>query len=414
MTDCVTFKTIPMLKVIFYLKIDKAKTNGECPIFARVELPNQRTTIATGKYIEPGRWKETDKLRGLLKIDKEKVIKHSLELFRLNVEKKYNWLSQNEPGFEIQRLKEEVTGKVDKPKTSVKAVFDAHNLFFLKKVQAGERADASYQKYERAKELLLQFVKKYYNNHDYEVEKINSAFIANLESFLRYESDYKGKIGIKNNSVVKYFKMFKTAFNYAIRLELIPKNPFDLFNGKLSIKETVFLTADELSRITSKNFKISRLNKVRDIFLFGCYTGYPPIDAMKLTESNLVVDGNGDLWLKANRTKTHIKENVPVLPPVKVIIDQYKATGKLLPTISNQKMNSYLKEIADLCEIDKNLTWYVARHTFATTVTLGNGVRLENVSAMMGHTNIKQTQHYAKILDHNVMSDMKKLFALYS
>lgn len=207
--------------------------------------------------------------------------------------------------------------------------------------------------------------------------------------------------------------MFKTAFNYGIRLDLISKNPFDMFTGKLSINETVFLTSEELLRITKKEFDVNRLNKVKDIFLLSCYTGYPPVDAMKLTEANLLRDGNGELWLKANRTKTHTKENVPVLPPVKVILEKYRGTGKLLPTISNQKMNAYLKEIADVCGIDKNLTWYVARHTFATTVTLGNGVRLENVSAMMGHTNIKQTQHYAKILDHNVMADMKQLFSVY-
>jgi site-specific recombinase XerD len=363
----------------------------------------------------PERWRQTNKLRNLLKLEKERVLRNGLELFRLNVEKKYNLIAKSESDFDIRCLKDELSGKVRKSNAvSVETVFEAHNQYFRKKVIAGERSEASHQKYERAKELLLQFIKQYYNTPDYDVSKINSAFIANLESFLRYESNYKGKIGIRNNSVVKYFKMFKTAFNYAIRLELISRNPFDLFNGKLTISETVFLTADELHRITNKDFKIPRLNKVKDIFLFSCYTGYPPVDAMKLTTSNLIADGNGNLWLKASRTKTHVKENVPVLPPVKEIIERNEVTGKLLPSISNQKMNSYLKEIADLCQIDKNLTWYVARHTFATTVTLGNGVRLENVSAMMGHTNIKQTQHYAKILDHNVMSDMKQLFSVYS
>jgi site-specific recombinase XerD len=404
-----------MLKVNFYIKTDKAKTSGECPIYVQVKLFHQRATIATGKFIENERWKKTDQLRSLLKIDKEKVLKHSLDLFKLEIEKKYNWLAQNEPGFDIERLKQEVLGKTPQHKSvTVKTVFDTHNQFFLKKVQAGERADASYQKYERAKGLLLQFVKNYYNTADFEVQKINSAFIVNLESFLRYESDYNGKIGIKNNSVVKYFKMFKTAFNYAIRLDLILKNPFDMFIGKLSINETVFLTSEELRRIANKDFKVSRLNKVKDVFLFSCYTGYPPVDSMKLTESNLLRDSSGDLWLKANRTKTHIKENVPVLPPVKSILEKYRGSDKLLPSISNQKMNAYLKEIADVCDIDKNLTWYVARHTFATTVTLGNGVRIENVSAMLGHTNIRQTQHYAKILDHNVMSDMKMLFDKFS
>lgn len=180
-----------MLNVIFYLKADKTKVSGECPIFARVQMYHQRTTIATGKYIGPERWKQTNKLRSVLKIEKEKVLKQSLDLFKLNVEKKYNHLTQHEPGFDIDRLKIEVCGKAQPIKSiSIESVFEAHNRFFQKKVKIGDRAEASYQKYERAKDLLLQFIKKYYNTADFEVQKINSAFIANLDSFLRYESDY--------------------------------------------------------------------------------------------------------------------------------------------------------------------------------------------------------------------------------
>lgn len=154
---------------------------------------------------------------------------------------------------------------------------------------------------------------------------------------------------------------------------------------------------------------------MRDIFLFSCYTGYAPVDALNLTSSNIFQDNNNELWILTNRTKTEIRANVPLLPPAIKIINKYKNKQiGLIPKISNQKMNAYLKEIADLCEINKNLTWYVSRHTFATTVTLANGVRIENVSSMLGHTNIKQTQHYAKVLDENVMTDMSKLKQKYA
>lgn len=197
-------------------------------------------------------------------------------------------------------------------------------------------------------------------------------------------------------------------------MELIEKNPFAFYSGKLNIKDATFLSQEELNQIESKIFTIDRLEKVKDIFLFSCYTGYAPIDAASLTADNLIKDNNGDLWIKTDRIKTGIKANVPVLPPVQRIIDKYKDTETgLIPKISNQKMNAYLKEIADLCGIKNNLTWYVARHTFATTVALGNGIKIENVSAMMGHTNIRQTQHYAKVLDLNVMDDMKKLKEKY-
>ena len=134
------------------------------------------------------------------------------------------------------------------------------------------------------------------------------------------------------------------------------------------------------------------------------------MDACKLTEDNIIVDSDNNSWIKTNRQKTGTKANVPLLQPALKIIEKYKSNGTtLIPSISNQKMNAYLKEIADMVGLNKNLTWYVARHTFATTVTLGNGIKIENVSFMMGHTTIKQTQHYAKVLDSNVAEDMKKL-----
>jgi integrase len=176
----------------------------------------------------------------------------------------------------------------------------------------------------------------------------------------------------------------------------------------------VFLTNEELLQIEKKVFPFERLEKVKDIFLFSCYTGYAPVDACKLTKDNIIKDSDNVLWLKTNRQKTGTKANVPLLPAVINIIHKYedKEAG-LIPKISNQKMNAYLKEIADIVGLNKNLTWYVARHTFATTVTLGNGIKIENVSAMLGHTTIRQTQHYAKVLDSNVSKDMKKIAYLY-
>lgn len=210
-------------------------------------------------------------------------------------------------------------------------------------------------------------------------------------------------------------RMYKTAFNYTIKMGRINKNPFDIYDGKLNIKNAVYLTQEELNIIETKKINIQRLEKVKDIFLFCCYTGYARIDASGLTGANLIIDNNDDHWIRTNRTKTSIRSNVPILPPAQKIIKKYKGQQSgLIPQISNQKMNEYLKELAALCKIDKNLTWYVARHTFATTVTLGNGVKIENVSSMMGHTNILQTQHYAKVLDLNVKEDMSKLIEKYN
>ena len=404
-----------MLKIIFYIKSEKINLNGESPIFAKITLGNQRTTMSTGKAISAERWNATQRLRAILKLEKEKVLKKSLELFQLNIEKKYNSLINVTDDVSIAMLKDEVS---EVPKNSKKVqlldVFEKHNAEFVKRVNSGERSAASLQKYRRSAELLKNFLRKTYGVSNIDFEKINSAFIYNLETYLKFESEFKGVVGIKNNSVVKYFKNFKTICNYGIKMELIDKNPFNVYNGKLKVKDATFLSTEELNLIESKTFAVDRLEKVKNMFLFSCYTGYAPIDACNLTSSNLIQDSNGQYWIKTDRAKTGIRANVPVLPPTQKIIDKYKdsETG-LIPKLSNQKMNAYLKEIADLCGIEKKLTWYVARHTFATTVTLGNGIKIENVSSMMGHTNIKQTQHYAKVLDSSVMDDMSKLMTKF-
>lgn len=402
-----------MLKVIFYQKSDRVNKNGESPIYARLSYNDKQISMSTGQAISKERWTSTNNLRNQLKIEKEIVMKNLLDLFQLNAAKKFTELFRIDPEVNLQLLKAELTGKVkiDQPEgPTIIEIMETYNIFFTKRVNSGERASASLQKYKRAKDLLLDFITITYKKEDMSASEISSSFVFKLEQFLKYESSFKDQKGIKNNSVVKYMKMYKTACNYAIKMDLIIKNPFNVYDGRLSVKDAVFLTQLELNTIENKIFSTPRLEKVKDIFLFSCYTGYAPVDAMDLTERNLSEDSNGNLWIMTSRAKTAIRANVPVLPTVEKIISKYKNQHKgLIPKISNQKMNAYLKEIADTCGIDKHLTWYVARHTFATTVTLGNGVRLENVSAMMGHTNTKQTQHYAKVLDVNIMEDMEKL-----
>lgn len=402
-----------MLKVIFYQKSDRVNKNGESPIYARLSYNDKQISMSTGQAISKERWNSTNNLRNQLKIEKEIVIKNLLDLFQLNAAKKFTELFRIDPEVNLQLLKAELTGKVkiDQPEgPTIIQIMDNYNLFFTKRVNSGERAPASLQKYKRAKDLLLSFISSNYKKEDMPASELSSSFVFKLEQFLKYESSFKEQTGIKNNSVVKYMKMYKTTCNYAIKMDLIIKNPFNIYDGRLSVKDAVFLTQHELNTIENKIFSTPRLEKVKDIFLFSCYTGYAPIDALELTERNLSEDSTGNLWIMTSRAKTAIRANVPILPTVEKIISKYKNQQKgLIPKISNQKMNAYLKEIADVCGINKHLTWYVARHTFATTVTLGNGVRLENVSAMMGHTNTKQTQHYAKVLDVNIMEDMEKL-----
>lgn len=404
-----------MLKIQFILKSSKTKSNGESPIFAKVILGNKFISISTGKSISKDRWETTDRLRKIIKIEKEKVLKQSLDLFQLKIEKIYNDLVRFETDeISLEQIKEELTGTKIDDTVYLLSLFDRHNDDFKRRVSIGERSAASLQKYNRSKDLIKAFLKKKYNLDEIDVKKVNGNFIYSLESYLKYDSSYKDKTGIKNNSVVKYFKNFKTVCNYCMKIDLIDKNPFNKYSGKLNVSEAIFLTQNELDKIEKKIIESERLNRVRDIFLFSCYTGYAPVDACNLTIDNLIQDNLGNYWIMTERQKTGIKSNVPVLGPTLRIIKKYEGISeKLIPKLSNQKMNAYLKEIADVCGINKHLTWYVSRHTFATTVTLGNGIKLENVSSMMGHSNIKQTQHYAKVLDANVLHDMIKLASVY-
>jgi len=198
-------------------------------------------------------------------------------------------------------------------------------------------------------------------------------------------------------------------------MEWIERDPFVKFKPKLEKREREFLSKSELQRIDELIISIERLSIVRDLFIFSCYTGISYGDIMTLNRNNVIRGEDGDLWLMANRNKTGTPFKVPILPKTKELILKYenhqrtKFTNKLLPCISNQKLNSYLKEIADLCKIKKNLTFHMARHTFATTVTLTNGVPIETVSKLLGHTKLATTQIYAKVVEKKVSEDMAQL-----
>ncbi len=393
----------------------KKKVNGEIPIYVKVELETGSFTLSTGKTVQNEVWEQTHHLRVQVRNAKDKVTKEALEILSHKIQITFSKLEREQLKVTPEQLKAILQGKSLETASTILKIIDFHNEYFEKLVKINERAPASLQKYKRVGDIVRDFNKKYYGKADYEVEKVGTAYLYNLENYMKFEAEYNGVKGIKNNSIVKYFKNLKTICNHAIRFELIQKNPINKYSGKIKTVEAVFLTAEELESIEAHIFKIERLERVKDIFLFCCYSGYAPVDVMKLTRANLIKDGNGQLWIKTNRQKTGTRANVPLLPQALRIANKYLLTqDTLLPKISNQKMNAYLKEIADIVGLDKKLTWYVARHTFATTVTLGNGIKIENVSAMLGHTTIRQTQHYAKVLDTSVMQDMQKLITKYN
>jgi site-specific recombinase XerD len=287
-------------------------------------------------------------------------------------------------------------------------VFKDHNSK-MEELIGKAYSKGTWERYETSLRHTVAFMKWKFNITDIDVRHINAGFVADYEFYLRTVRN------CCNNSAVKYIKNFQKIINICIDNEWISKNPFTGYKSKIVSVDVRFLTDTELKRIQGKKFISERLKVVRDIFVFCCYTGLAYIDVKNLTKHNITKGIDGGLWIKIKRTKTNVEASIPILKDAHEILDKYENDPKcinemtVLPVLSNQKMNEYLKEIGDLCEIDFDITFHTARHTFATTVTLNNGVPLETVSMMLGHKNIRMTQHYAKIQDRKVGNDMSAL-----
>ena len=254
----------------------------------------------------------------------------------------------------------------------------------------------------------MHFISMNYKTSDLPLTSIDKRFLDKLYLYLRTER------GLNNNTAVKFLHRFSSVYKMARDNGWVNGDPFKLQHLHLDKVDRSYLTQTELNKVMEKEFETQRLEQVRDVFIFCCFTGLPYIDAKKLTNQHLKVWSDGSLWLTLHRQKTKVPVNVKLLPIALEILDKYKDSiasrgGKLLPVLSNQKCNEYLKEMAAVCGINKDITFHSARHTFATTVTLENGVPIESVSKMLGHTNVKTTQLYARITDTKVSNDMDVL-----
>lgn len=260
---------------------------------------------------------------------------------------------------------------------------------------------------------LGHFIRQQYGKEDINLTELNGEFVRNFEVYL------KTIRGCQQNTVIRYMKALKKIVNLAIANDWMHKNPFAgiRFQEKEVIKE--ILTKEEIERIMRKEFALPRLEYVRDVFIFCVFTGMAYVDVNSLRQEHIVRDNNGDLWIRKARQKTNNMCNIPLLKIPQLLLEKYKdrplcaKTGALLPVTSNQKMNSYLKEIADFCGIQKNLTTHTARHTFATVVALSNGVSMENIAKMLGHSDTRMTQRYAKVLDSSIKRDMENVDKVY-
>jgi site-specific recombinase XerD len=267
----------------------------------------------------------------------------------------------------------------------------------------------TYKKFETVLVKIKNFLKQNYQKKDINLIDLDFKFINDFEYYMKVQEK------VKHNTALRYIRCLKKIVLMAIKNDWIQKNPFANYSCQYDRVNREVLSENDLKLLWKKEIGIPRLDEVKDVFLFCCYTGYSFSDVERISTNDLEKGIDGEFWIFTERKKTGITSNVPLLPEAYSIIQKYathpycNASGKLLPVKSNQKMNAYLKEVATICGIKKNLTMHMARHTFATTITLSNGVPIETVSKMLGHSKIATTQIYAQVLDNKVSADMKKL-----
>jgi len=394
------------LRVLFYLKKPKQHTSGLLPIYMRIIVDGIRIELSTLRKCEASSW-HPDSERMIGKKEDIKDINNHLNTLQSQVYEAQRWLIDHDRDVTAEGIKAVLTGEVEKP-VMIMEVFAQHNEQ-MEALIGTEFAPATLIRYKTSLTHTRSFIKWKFQKEDVDIRKLNYEFISD------YEFWFKSVQKCGHNSTMKYLGNFRKVTNKCVRMGWIKKDPFTGYKMTKRDVERIALTDAELEIIKKKVFQTMRMKQVRDIFLFSCYTGLAYIDIYKLKRSEIAEGIDGGKWLFINRQKTETSSRIPILPEALCILEEYSdhpqcvSKDKVLPILSNQKMNTYLKEMADVCDINKNLTFHIARHTFATTITLSNGVPIETVSKMLGHKNLKTTQHYAKIVDKKISEDMLAL-----
>ncbi|SRX75014.1 site-specific integrase [Aequorivita antarctica] len=389
--------------ILFYPKGSAVDKNGYAPLYARITVDTKRSEFSIKRKVLLTKWNPgAGKIRGTLTEARE--LNRYMTSIRARINKIQEQLSNNEVLVTADKIKYTYLGK-NKNHKMLLEIFQEHNDK-VDNLIGKDFAAGTAERYKTARKHVKDYILMEYNVKDIPVSDVDHKFISGLEYYLKTTRN------CAHNTAIKYITNFKKIIRIAYANDWITKDPFTNWKPRLKIVDREFLTVGEIQTMVEKDLHTERLDQVKDIFIFCCFTGLAYSDVKKLSANNVVIGIDGGKWIKINRSKTDTRSNIPILPTAEAILEKYAENSELqkdhllLPVLSNQKMNAYLKEIADLCKINKNLTFHLARHTFATTVTLSNGVPIESVSKMLGHKSLKTTQHYAKILDRKVSDDM--------
>ena len=393
--------------ILFFIRDSRIKKDGTATIEVVLTINGERCAFSTGKKVKASSWDKTrQQVRG--KDGETKSLNNFIKAVRAKLYEKEAELMDK--GFVVtaELLRDAYFDKVDalKEKTLLQ-VLDEHNS--EKKAMVGKTVAAStYWVFEYSGRLFKEFILKKYARNDLYLREINMGFIQGFHAFLL------GDKNMSQNSTTKHLKFLKKLLNFAVANSYVTYNAVNAYKVERSPVEIDFLDEEELRKIINFDTPLPRLERAKDMFLFGCFTGLSYIDIKTLAPEHFEKDSAGRIWIKKRRVKTGVLSRIPLLPIAKLILDKYKGGEKLLPIQDPADINKYLKDIAILCDIKKRITFHTSRHTFASTVTLANNISLEVVSKMLGHTNTRMTTHYAKLIDKCIGEQMDKLMDTFS
>ena len=387
------------LSILFVLQKVKTNKKGLCPLRCRLTYLKRRKEFSTGMFIDPDTWSNSVQ-KAKPPSTENTLLNNKLSLIYQQIDKAFLMLQILPNDFDVDDIYRKYKGEDSKEEITILGAYDLHNDK-TKKLIGIDFNQLSWSRYVESRRKVALFITKSYKRKDVRLKDLDLKFIKDLEYF------FKTELKLKQATVYRSIQRVKKIIQFAIAENYLKKNPFHLYKNKKYKTVIVYLTDEELKRLEKHTFSQIRLQQVKDLFIFCCYTGLAYTEMTTLTTNNIEVGFDGNEWIEMIRKKTNRKISVPVLPKAKEILEKY---DNVLPKISNQKFNSYLKEISALLSIDKKLTHHIARKTFATTVLLYNNVPMEIVSELLGHSNIKITQDsYAKVLNKKVSKEMKNL-----
>ena len=392
------------LNILFLLYKAKTNSTGKCPVRCRLTYNNKRKEFSTGVFINPNNWLSKQQE---IKPDEPNadLIETQLSLIRTKLSQAFLFLQVKGTNFNVDDIYKQYKGETPKKEFGVMEVYNLHSAR-IKKLIGIDIQMVTYQRYLESGVHLQSFIKHKFKAKDIQLKALKSSFIEQYEYFLKTEKKFQ------QSTLNKAIQRFRKVIRYAVAEDYLSKDPFMLYKAKRVKKEVLFLSPEQLKKLEETSFKIKRIQQIKDMFVFCCYTGLGFKEMANLKKLHITKEFDSELWINVHRNKTKRIYKVPLLPKAKEIMDMYdnEVSEYVFPRMSNTKFNAYLKEIADVVGIEFNLTHHIARKTFASTVLLFNNVPMEVVSSLLGHSKMQTTQEsYGKVVEKRISLEMNRL-----